>query len=456
MRAVQALWVLVSLEGGAACRPSNSFSVLMISETSSGRLLFVDGAHGAYVGRQCVSEMFPVQCPSHPTNVDDQCLVFGVEHALETDADETHDRLMVAFNMRAPELDYTPAGVVAFRPGRPPRVEWAFSDLSFEQVQGFTASCNAASKKLDKTCYLDGTHVAVTGPDGQTILVGDTSNSRVLWVRPPDSVGANGFGTGEVLYVLDPTHPDWDGYRMVNHLQVIEQNGETWLLTTFKASESDSGHIRSEGRIVLWDITDPDDVHRLWAYPEEGVLAAVHSGRVIDVDGTELLVYAHSLGASESIEGPNGSVGIARFNGADPPVYLGDGVLPDGVAPFGYVREVDGIDGGHKLLVTDSGCENSRADCGLPSQVVEVDTPDLDPPGTAGAFTGDHAEQVFFDLNPVKLEFERDPVFPYESHLLESDELGVEMKNGVEGRCGEGSAGSGSAARGPIRSTPHG
>jgi hypothetical protein len=269
-------------------------------------------------------------------------------------------------------------------------------------------------------------------------VIADTLNSRVLWLDQPGPGNST-----RVLAKLDVGHPEWEGLRYPNNVQRLEIEGRDHLLTTFKSGDFPEVARDNTGRIVLWDIEDLEDIRRVWRYPEEGFLAAVHHGQVFDTPSGPLLVYAHSAGASEGfVGGLHGSVGLARFNGLEPPTYLADGLAdPLEVEPFGFLREAEILEDGAALLVTDSGCENQSAACVSDGRVMSFRLPALEPSGTSGAFTATHETQTFVSLENFGHVFAWGMKFPFEADLLRGEaQLATWGRPGV-GFC-EGEVGS--------------
>ncbi|MFT5687078.1 MAG: hypothetical protein ACI8RZ_008035, partial [Myxococcota bacterium] len=275
-------------------------------------------------------------------------------------------------------------------------------------------------------CNLNATHTVLE--DGDRLVVADTNNARVLWLeKPADGVS----GPAEVIDIIDETHPDWQDWRSINNVQLLTEGDRDLLLTTFKSARTDSGLVDT-GSIVLWDVTNTDKPTQVWVYPPTGFVAAVHHGQVQQTaSGEQWLIYSHSLGASEDPDnGVFGSVGMARYNGTQPPEYLADGILGVIDKSLGFVREAEIPPPYDWLLVTDSGCENPQAECSLEGRVVSVGLPELAPEGQSGAF----GDQRFVTLESLPDAFQHEMVFPYEADVLARDEVDELVAAGV-GSC---------------------
>ncbi len=397
--------------------------LLVVVETASGRMLFVEQATGAYQGEVCLHELMPDDCFADPQDDDEQCLLFAVEHRMV----DAVSQWLISFNARDSTVPYTPAQIALITPGHPPQTTWRIDGLSFAKnlPQQYGGVCAPEPDPERELCHLNGTHVAVL--DGETLIVADTNNSRVLWLEAP----TEGVGPAEVVAVLDGDHPDWEDWRSINNVQRLTEGDRELLLTTFKSAGSQD-QLTDTGRIVLWDVTDLSAIERVWTYPEEGFLAAVHHGLVQETaSGEQWLVYAHSLGASDDPDaGVLGSVGMARYNGTSPPEYLADGVLGGANGLLGFVREVE-IPAPHDwLLVTDSGCENPQAECALQGRVVSLELPDLEPSGLSGSL----GDQTFVKLPELEGAFVHEVVFPYEADVFDFDEVDETVRSGL-GAC---------------------
>ena len=152
-----------------------------------------------------------------------------------------------------------------------------------------------------------------------------------------------------------------------------------------------------------------------------------------------MLIYAHSLGASEISPDGEGSIGVAQWNGNLPPTYLGDGVLSDD-SQLGFVRSAGWSEEGQGILITDSGCENAETECGRKSSIIltevpVLDAPGLDAPGLTGAWSQDHNQQQFFDLERIPMYSPEDLELPFSATLVSLDGAGRPLEEGPLGRC---------------------
>lgn len=376
-----------------ACRPEEK---LASCEGAAGVLVSETGnARGRLYGAEEPADLVDLTILA-PKSCEEDCLLFEVEPMEFDDA----CGFLVSWSLNDGDRSGSPGRVTAQRGAE---VAWELRVPDFSAADpALAAACEAAP---DERCYLNMVHSAEILPDGR-LAVADTLNSRVLILPPPHEGGS------AVDAIIGAAHPDWGGWRYPNGVQVIEEDGRTLLLTTFKGSAENN-----RGRIVLWDITDDADIRRLWQYPEQGFLAAVHNAAVHDLPQGPRLLYAHSLGASgDENTGTEGSIGLAAWNGADAaPAYLADLLAPG----LGFTREGDPDRDGATMLLTDSGCENQQADCTNPPRILTTDLPDPPAPGLGGGFSADHADQQFVDIGILAVEAEGDLKFPYGADRIE-------------------------------------
>jgi hypothetical protein len=399
-------------------------ALLLVSETSSGRVLVVDPTSGAFTGEVCLREIFPDSCSPGSSELARPCLMFGFEHSRTGDA----DTLLFTATLRDPDRPFAPSAIGQIDLGHPPNLHWAIRDIQFPQEwqQGFDCTADPEAPQ----CHLYGAHTVERLEDG-TLLVSDTSNSRILWLEPPES----GARTARVHAVLSSQHPEWGMTRYPNMVQSLLVDDQPHILVTLKGRAGTGRTPTNEGGIALWNVSDRTQPKKVWAFPEEGHLAAVHGGRMIETPHGSLLVYAHSLGAANPESGHReGTVGFARFNGADPPEYLADGRLPE--PGFGFTREVEWAADLNQLLVTDSGCENAQDDCSRMGRVVTTALPLLTDTDNTGSAQPDGGDQTF-----VELEWKRSAVdaaleLPFDTDRLPLSAVGPSLENGL-GNCPE-------------------
>ena len=399
-----------------SCRPEPTpvaGDALLVVETGRSQITLIDREDHSVRGTQCMFELAPDLCrPAKSTKIA-ECLPFGVDYSWDGELES----LQLTWARRDTAVpNGLPARVTAFEPGHPPSTIWEIDALDYADLPDYHDGACVEGDTWTAECHLNMTHVTETSPDGRFLVLADTLSSRVVWLLPgsPPKVHA----------VLDMEHPAWDGFLYSNNVELFEEDGRTWLLTTFKSGDFEDVAERNTGRITLWDVTDPLDPIHQWSYPEDGFVAAVHHGRTVVVDDQRYLLYAHSLGASDSYVGFHGSVGLAEFH-LDGPVYLGDGLLPEGLEGFGFVREVELSPEGDKLFVVDSGCENPDIEeCTRDGALFEVEWPDWAAADKSGAFDPGHTEQTFRTLDLVEDDWGVTLSFPFEVDVLLEENLG--------------------------------
>ena len=414
--------------------------MLVVSDSGHGRIMYTNPARDTRTGESCLREFIADDCPPRDgadgdTGSDDfhRCLTFGAHH----DNSSGEDVMEVAYARYLDGLYNLPGALARFIPTHPPQMVWNFDTVTFT-TGPLAATCTGPSS--EDVCGFRMPHAMIAATDPAERIVADTLNSRLVWARPPLS------GTiGEGVRVMDASTPEWGEALYPNNVELHVRDGSTFLLVTYKGSDSTVSGNKRLGRIMLWDITNPDAPRRVWAFPESGYLAASHGGVVRTLYGQELLVYAHAFGASADLDhGDQGSVGLARMSWDAPPTYLGDLVMDDGYPAFGFVRAVDllasgpadGIatDADHaELVVTDSACENQDAECSFTGGVIEAVVEDLpDDAGLSGAWSADHAQQRWIPLGSALDPFQAELKFPYQAVPVAVSALVGVMKEPVD------------------------
>jgi hypothetical protein len=172
----------------------------------------------------------------------------------------------------------------------------------------------------------------------------------------------------------------------------------------------------------------------VWVFPEDGHLTAVHSGKFVDTPAGELLIYAHSLGASEvGTDHREGTIGFAQFNGLEPPTYLADGTVTD--PGFGFTREVEWDGEIQRLIVTDSGCENAQDACSRSGRVLAFSLPQLSPSDLGGSARPGLTDQVFIELDWKRTMVDQALELPFDTDRIPLHEAGAQLREGLGG-CG--------------------
>ena len=393
--------------------------LLMISQVAEAAVLFVDFQSGALLGERCLSELVPEQCSGEPGLT---CLLFEIEYSPGAD-----DGLSFMYAHRNPDVDGQPSSWARAAINRPAMPDWTLSELSYEDYfpGEFEERCNS-EEEVDAVCALNMAHTS-TSLDAEHLVFADTRSARIVFAEPDYESGRL-----EVRSYLDKTHPDWENLSWVNHLDSFEESGQKYLLSSFKAGGMVTEGQRNAGRIVLWNVTDLDAIERVWVYPEEGYLAAPHKAQRMRVNDEELLLYAHSMGASESFIGENlGSVGVAQFSLESPPVYLGDWVLNPEDGELGFVRDVELLPDS-QVLLTDSGCESLSDNCTDLGEIVVVAWPDLpEPNGMSGSFEPNHTMQRFFEFEALRMDIAPSVRFAYEADVVPRQSL-VDLGESLE------------------------
>jgi hypothetical protein len=396
--------------------------VYLVAETSTGRVMIVNAETTAFDGEICLSEIHEDLCSDDSSSLAKPCLMFGVTHTAADDVDQ----LLMTYTLRNPEVPFAPGAIANITISHPPVVNWFIDSIQIPEALQNREELSCEELPETAGCHLYGSHNTIALEDGR-LLVADTSNSRILWLLPPEA------GTTAIVdNILSTNHPEWSLERYPNQVQPLSFNGREYLLLTHKGSIDDDENPTNWGSIVLWDITDPERFTKVWRYPETGYLSAVHQGLVQDTPNGSLLIYAHSYGAAtEDSREQDGSIGFAQFRGIDPPIYLADGISAE--SPFGFTREVEWNQALSQLIVTDSGCENSQVNCQRAAQILAINLPPLTEAGSSGAFSVDHENQRF-----IQLEIDHTIVTPRVELPFDTDHIplgnqGATIRNGLGG-----------------------
>jgi hypothetical protein len=183
-------------------------------------------------------------------------------------------------------------------------------------------------------------HDAIRDPADDTIIVPETFRSQITWVAGDGS-------SGDSLRSIGLGAPTWQFDDDPNGLERIDaEDGRTYLVESVRGGNQDP----TDGKIRLWDITDPASLSFVWEFPAEGSLYAPHCPILREHEGQWWLIYAHSNGVSDG-----GSVGLAVTDDvATLPAYVADLVPAGALAPFDFLRGVELTADGW-LYLTDSG-----------------------------------------------------------------------------------------------------
>lgn len=236
-------------------------------------------------------------------------------------------------------------------------------------------------------------HDAARDPNGKGIVVVETFEDRVAWYEQDGS---------RVLHELDRSHPDWNDYAAPNGMQILAHEGRDYLVLTNRGGGRDAN-----GRVSLWDITDVEDMKRVWEFPTAGALADSHGGELRRQGEQWVLVYAHSSGLGNA-----SSVGFATTDDLlTVPTYLVDLVPPASAPALEWAKFAELTDAG-TLFITDAGA-NEGAVAGT---IYQSTLPSgLAPAGKSGAFTEGGGEQELMELTVWKTFVDEGVTHPFEA-----------------------------------------
>ncbi len=378
---------------------------------------WLERTSGAVFASQELSTWFPGLCDQGG------CRAAGFQHHVIDDT----DHITLAFSRPLEVGAEDRGGVLSFTPGAPGTLSWEFIELDWDTWLPDLYDGLCAGGVPEDHCRMENPHTVALLPDGAW-LVADTRQDRflVLTVDPTASPVR-----GVVRAVMDATTlppSQWERCEGPNNIELWLDGGVTYALTTCRGDTSSDGSMTRRGSLALWDLTDIDDIQRVWRFPKEGYIKAPHHGRVLDGPDGPLVVWGHSMGESGADNEERGSVGLARFHITSRPEYIGDGRLPESYGRFGFVRSVTPLPDGAGLLVADSGCELIFEPCDNPGRLVEVAFPTLTASGLGGAWSEDHADQHFIELEVLALQDGEAVGHPYEAELLAYEDLGEALR----------------------------
>ena len=410
--------------------------VVLLTNTARGCVRLMDYEGARLRAEVCFDDLLPEQCEGTLPNGWAVCQAFSVIYDRESDPES-----LIMVYARQAELgeDIKPGGVVAVDLSWPLEARWRIHEVSLPESHSLHDSCldvhaslgpdGAPAVRTDEAeCYTIFPHELAWMPGRELLALSDTTLNRVIWFAPPSE------GTvAEVVAVLEPeVVPEALDDRTLNCLEIVEHDDRVMLLNSFKTSQAPEAAGEDLGRIMLWDVTDLEQLEHLWTYPAEGHLAAVHGPSLWETRVGLLLTYAHSGGASNSTDAERGTVGMALGSWDHAPVYLGD-LLPseDQLAePLGFVRDTKLVHGGlSQMLVLDSGCETPwPMGCERDARLIEVDVVLPDIPGMSGAYSLLHEEQSFVRVPVVRSLMKNDLLFPFEVQHLALEDVGPGLR----------------------------
>ncbi|MEO0606561.1 MAG: hypothetical protein AAF211_34355, partial [Myxococcota bacterium] len=146
-------------------------------------------------------------------------------------------------------------------------------------------------------------HDILRDPADDSLLVVETGAGALHWI---DGDGRSGASLRAITRADDRFPDEPNGAERVIH------QGRTYVVLS---------HRSDEGRITLWDITDPEEARFVWRFPASGGLGLPHAPILRNVDDTWWLVWAHTRGTADE----TGTVGLATTpEPTEPPTYVAD------------------------------------------------------------------------------------------------------------------------------------
>lgn len=253
-------------------------------------------------------------------------------------------------------------------------------------------------------CRLHMPHdIAIVEEDDASIhfWIADARNARMLELTAPRDGDCAVVNT-----VLDRRLPDWDIYTSPNSVDYSETDGVESLLFTVKGSVADTPEGMAQlagadrGKLLYWENAG-SGWSQVWEFPPESTdmasfVNAPHGAvRATLDDGTDVAMFAESLGAADDFGvGSGGSVVVVRMDD-DGPVYLYD-ALHAGAEPWHFPRDVTPLSGG-RFLISDSGCLGPE--CTVAGAAWVVRFGGAEPTGVSGAWSIDGSDEVRIPLD---------------------------------------------------------
>ncbi len=418
--------------------------VVILTNTAHGCVRFLDYNGARLRAEICFDDLLPDQCGGTMDNGWGICQAFSVIYDRETDPESL---IMVFARQAEDDDDIRPGGVVALDLSWPLEPTWRVQEVSLPPGHALHETCLSVHEELgddpappvhseQANCYSIFPHEIGWMPGRELLALSDTTLNRVMWFAPPE----DGSTVAEAVAVLEPENrPESEDDRTLNCLEVVEHGDQTFLLNSYKTSVAPEAAGEDIGRLMLWDVTDLDDIQHVWSYPEDGWLAAVHGPSMWETNVGLLLTYAHSGGASTATMDELGTVGVALAHWDHPPVYLGDLMPMEGelAEPMGFVRDVKLVHGGlNRMLVLDSGCETPFPNgCDREARLLEMDVVLPEIPGLGGVFSDMHEDQTFVRTPVVRTLMKNDLLFPFETQHIPLEDVGPGLRSFLnEGR----------------------
>ena len=263
-------------------------------------------------------------------------------------------------------------------------------------------------------CRLHMPHdISVIDEDAAAIhfWIADARNARLLELTAPRDGDCAVVNT-----VLDKRYPDWDIYTSPNSVQHAEKDGVESLLFTAKGSVADTPEGVAQqagddrGKLLFWE-NHGQGWSQTWEFPPErddraSFVNAPHGAlRATLTDGTDVVMFAQSLGLADDFGvGSGGSVVVLRLDDAGP-TYLYDAVRA-GKVPWHFPRDISPLGGG-RFLVADSGCLGPT--CSVDGAGWVVQLPTAAAAELSGAWAIEGADEVrmpiTMDVGPLFSDF---------------------------------------------------
>jgi len=415
--------------------PTPGDLVVVAGGAATQRIVFFRAATGEAIGPLEVSlpGVAPDLCGYPLGNEQVVCFPRGLAHSAGPDG---LDRLTLTFS---PSIEPVPGaaeplpgvlGRILWPDAQQPELEWWVNRLDLSAID---------PDLLEWDCGLGQNPCDLIDPEGASqfdcalrnpqdysiveetatairVVVADTDNHRLVEMEvdrdPPNINNACAVVSG--IYSAD-TVAGWDSYGTPTSVEAYLDGDDLHILTTLRDSEEEGGEPGGDyrGKLLHIVVAAGGDPSTAWVFPpvEAGEPSFLNAPHNVDVIGTVMgsfAVVAHASGGSADWFDPatpsaaRGSMSVIAFSD-QAAWYHTDIQLPG--EQLGYLRDVDFIDE-TAVLITDSGCPRTAAECTRSAWIGEMTIPSLlelgatQWPDVSGAWSADQGQQNWTEGTP--------------------------------------------------------
>lgn len=418
--------------------PTPGDLVVVAGGAATQRVLIFRAATGEAIGPLEISlpATAPELCGYQLGNEQVVCFPRGLAHSAGPDG---LDRLTLTLS---PSIEPAPGaaeplpgvlGRIRWPDGQPAELEWWVNRLDLSGID---------ADLLDWDCGLGQNPCDLIDPEGASqfdcalrnpqdysivqesadiirVVVADTDNNRLVELevdRDPPNIN-NACAVVRHIY-SEASVDGWGSYGTPTSVETYLDGDDLHILATLRDSGVDGDELGGSHRGKLLHIIKPaaGDASTAWVFPpveqaDPSFFNAPHNVDLIDTMMGPFAVVAHSSGVSSDwfdVASPSaalGSMSIIAFDDEEAR-YLTDIQLPD--ETLGYLRDVDFIDE-TTVLITDSGCPRTAAECTRTPWIGEMAVPSLlelaaiEWPAVSGSWSVDLTQQNLTEGAPSAL-----------------------------------------------------